>query len=51
MPVPAQQATLVRRLAALSTTAPRDPLISMPTSVRIKSRVGNPAASPAKAMV
>jgi hypothetical protein len=41
----------VRRFAALSTTVPHDPLISMPISVRIKSRVGNPAASPAKATV
>jgi hypothetical protein len=48
MHVPAHQATLVRRFAALSTTAPHDPLISMPTSVRIKGLVDNSACEPGK---
>jgi hypothetical protein len=42
------RALLVRRFAALSTTAPHDPLISMPTSVRIKGLVDNSACEPGK---
>jgi hypothetical protein len=48
MPVTVHQATLVGRFAALSTTAPHDPLISMPSSVRIKGLIDNPAGHPGK---